>query len=425
MLPGECMSTEIETTQPSSLWRNPDFLKLWSAETISAIGSKISFLALPMTAVTVLHATPAQMGLLTALGSLPALLLGLFIGVWVDRRRRRALLVLADVGRGILLALIPLAALGGMLQLPLLYAIIFATGAFNLLFGTAYPAYLPSLLPRSQLVDANSKFALSHSAAEIAGPGLAGGLIQWLSAPIAILFDALSFLGSGLLIGWIRTPEPAPQPEPNNNLWRELGAGFHLLAKNSTLRSLTACTSTISFFNAALEAVFLLYMTEQLGLEPALIGLIFAAGSIGFMVGALLPNRLAQRLGLGPMMIGGLILLALADLALPLVAGPKLLIVAVLVVAQIGFGLGLTLYQVGQTSLRQTLTPDELLGRVTATLAFAVSALVPLGALLGGLLGELIGLRPTLLLAATGELLAVAWLLGSPLRNTHGPAVDG
>jgi MFS family permease len=406
----------IRPTHPPSLWREGDFVKLWCAQTISAIGSKITFLALPLTAVLVLQATPAEMGYLAMIGALPALLFGLVVGVWVDRWPRRPLLLLADGGRGLLLLVIPLAAWLGLLQMPLLYAVLFLTGTLGLLFGTADQAYLPSLVARERLVDANSKLALSRSAAEIAGPTLAGWLVQAVTAPLAIALDALSFLLSALCLGLIRQPEAAPvRAEPVDHWWRELGAGLRFLLGQRTLLALTAATATVSFFNAALEALYLIYMTRTLALSPAWIGVIFGAGSVGFLIAALFPGRVIVRFGLSPTLIGGLILTALSDFTLPLAGGPQPLVIALLMAAQICFGFGLTFYNIGQVSLRQSITPPHLLGRMNGLAEFAIAGVIPLGALLGGLSGEWVGLRPALLLAAGGELLAVGWLLFSPV----------
>lgn len=402
------------------LWQNSDFLKLWGAQIISTVGSKVSFLALPLVATVTLQATPLQMGYLSAIGSLPGLLLGLFAGVWIDREKRRPLLIAADIGRGLLLLVIPLAAYFGFLDMPLLYGVIFLTGTLGLLFSIS--SYLPSLVPRAQLVEANSKLAVSSSAAEIAGPTLGGWLVQTLGAPIAMGFDAISFLLSALCLGLIRKPEPVPKPlETQTGVWREIGEGLHLILHQPTLRALTMSISTVSFFNATLEAVYLLYMTRNLNLAPSLIGLIFGAGSVGFLLGALLPAYLTSRVSLGGTIISGLFLTAASDFILPLAAGPQLLIVALLISGQICFGLGLTLFNVGQMSLRQAVTPDELQGRMNSTINVAVGGAILLGALLGGVLGERIGLRPTLLVAASGELLSVLWLIFSPVRTLHQP----
>ena len=407
-------------TKSLTLWQNRDFRKIWSAHTISAIGSKVTFLALPLTAALVLQATPAEMGYLAVAGSLPGLLFGLLVGVWVDRRRRRGLLVLADIGRGILLLLIPLAAWLGWLQMSWLYVILFLTGTLSLIFGAAYHAYLPSLVRREQLLDANSNLGISRSAAEITGPTLAGWLIQVATAPVAILVDALSFLLSGWLVSAIRQPEAPPlRHAEEGHFFQEMGAGLRLLYQNRTLWAITIATAIISFFNAAIEAIYLLYMTRDLALSAWWIGIIFGAGSGGFLVGALLPGYLVRRLGLGPTMILGLLLLAIADLIFPLVSEPQPLVIALLTLSQVSFGFGLTFYNVSKESLQQTITPAHMLGRMSATLDFTVAALIPLGALVGGLLGEWLGLRTTLFLAAGGELLAVVWLLFSPVRRSR------
>lgn len=402
------------------LWQNSDFLKLWGSQIISTVGSKITFLALPLVATVTLQATALQMGYLSAIGSLPGLLLGLFAGVWIDREKRRPLLIAADIGRGLLLLVIPVAAYFGYLNMLLLYGVIFLTGTLGLLFSIS--SYLPSLVPRTQLVEANSKLAVSSSAAEIAGPTLGGWLVQTLGAPLAMGFDAASFLLSALCLGLIRKPEPRPKPlEIQAGVWREIGEGLRLIWHQPTLRALTMSISTISFFNAALEAVYLLYMTRNLNLAPSLIGLIFGAGSVGFLLGALLPAYLTARVSLGGMIISGLFLTAASDFILPLAAGPQLLIVALLISGQICFGLGLTLFNVGQMSLRQAVTPDELQGRMNSTINVAVGGAILLGALVGGGLGESMGLRPTLLVAASGELLSVLWLIFSPVRTMHQP----
>jgi MFS family permease len=402
------------------LWQNSDFLKLWGSQIISTVGSKITFLALPLVATVTLQATAIQMGYLAAIGSLPGLLLGLFAGVWIDREKRRPLLIAADIGRGLLLLVIPLAAYLGFLNMLLLYAVIFLTGTLGLLFSIS--SYLPSLVPRPQLVEANSKLAVSSSAAEIVGPTLGGWLVQALGAPIAMGFDAASFLISALCLGLIRKPEPRPKPlETQTGVWREIGEGLRLIWHQPTLRALTMSISTVSFFNAALEAVYLLYMTRNLNLAPSLIGLIFGVGSLGFLLGALLPARMSKQFSLGGTIIGGLFLTAALDFILPLAAGPQLFIVALLMSGQICFGLGLTLFNVGQMSLRQAVTPDELQGRMNSTINVAVGGAILLGALVGGVLGERIGLRPTLLAAASGELLSVLWLIFSPVRTIHQP----
>jgi len=401
------------------LWRDANFMKLWAGQAISLFGSQITFLALPLTAVLVLDATPVQMGILMAVEALPSLLMGLFVGVWVDYYRRRPILIAADLGRGVLLAVVPVAAILGLLRIEHLYIVCFLVGTLGLFFGVAHRSFLPSLVGREQLVEANSKLELSNSVAEIVGPGVAGGLVQVLTAPIAIAVDAISFFISALLLGLIRLSEPAPKPAAERqNIGKEIGEGLALVLRDSLLRPIAGCLSTLNLFNGLLEAIFILYVTQELGIEASLLGLIFAGGSVGFLVGALLPGWVIRRFGLGPGIMVGLLLVGLSDLLIPLVAGSVVVAVAVavLVTAQFFFGLGLVIFNAGQVSLRQAMTPNELQGRMNATMSFLAGGVVPLGGLLGGALGETIGLRPTLFLAALGEILSVLWLLLSPIR---------
>ena len=404
----------------AGLWRHADFVKLWAGQTISVFGSQITFLALPLTAVLVLDATPAQMGFLTAAEAIPSLLVGLFVGVWVDRYHRRPILIAADLGRAALLLVIPVAAILGVLRIEYLYIVAFLVGALELVFDVAHRSFLPSLVKREQLVEGNSKLEMSRSVAMIIGPGVAGGLVQLVTAPIAMAFDAISFLLSALFLGWIRTPEPAPRPsDQRESIWEEMGEGLRLVSGDKLLRAVAGCIGTLGLFNSVLEAVLILYVTRELGIGPGLLGLAFAGGSAGFLLGTLLPGWVTRRFGLGPGIIGGLLLVGLSDLLIPLAGGSVvvLVIMMVLMTAQFFFGLGFVIFNTGQVSLRQALTPDHLQGRMNAVMSFIDWGVVPLGGLLGGGLGEVIGLRSTLLLAALGEMLAVLWLLLSPMRS--------
>jgi len=375
-------------------------------------------LALPLTAVSVLGATPGQMGILEAAEALPVLLLGLFAGAWIDRHRRRPILVATDIGGAALLLIIPFAAVLGLLHIEHLYALSFLLSALGLASGVASGPYLLSLVGRERIVEGNSKLQISRSTAEVLGPGLAGGLIQLVTAPIAIAADAISQLISGLLLWLIRVPEPTPKvTDQRENIWREIGKGLRLVIGDPSLRAIAGCFGTLSLFNSALETVYLLYVTRNLKIAPGLLGLISACGGAGFLVGALLPDKVARRFGLGPSIIGGVLLLALSDLLTPLAGGSIVVIAAMLVASQFLFGLGFTVFDVGQTSLRQIATPDHLQGRVNATMRVIGMGIVPLGGLLGGALGETIGPRATLLVAALGEILSVTWLLLSPLQS--------
>jgi MFS family permease len=377
----------------TGFWRHGDFLRLWAAHTVTQIGAQVSFVAIPLAAVVVLDASPVQMGVLTAIGSIPALVLGLFAGVWVDRLRRRPILILADVGRGLVLATIPLAALFGVLGIWHLYVALLLVGAMTLFFDVAYRSYLPSLVRRELLVDGNSKLEVSRSAAEIVGPGLAGGLVQVFTAPLAILFDALSFLLSAAFLSRIRSAEPTPESRKNQEegstaeeqgrILQEIRDGLRALAGNPTVRSLVSCTGTMTLFNAVIEAVLVLYLVNTLGLSAATIGIIFSVGGVGFLVGAVMAGRITRHVPLGVVLVGGPLLVGAADLLIPLAGGPAVLVVGLPGAAQFLFGVGLPLYRVNEVSLRQMIVPDRFLGRVNSGEYFVREGLVPIGALLG------------------------------------------
>jgi MFS family permease len=407
-------------TGAPSLWREADFMKLWISNAVSQVGSQVSFLALPLVAVITLDASPAEMGLLTAMGSLSPLLFGLPAGVVVDRRTRRQLIVCSDAGRALLLGLIPLAWLAGALTIEWLYVIAFLTGALSLLAGLAHQAMLPGIVAREQLVDANGKLALTATAAEVAGPTLASTLVQLLTAPVAIAIDAASYLFSALVLSRLRAPETRPDaPERRAAAWREAIAGIQVAFADARLRALIGTRVLLNGFNAMLEAVFVLFVIQELGVAVALLGIAFSIGGLGFLAGAMMPKWLTPRIGVGPSMVLGIVTLALSDLIVPLLAGAPLVIAGLLVGAQFFFGIGLTLFNVGQASLRQALVPPGYLGRVGATIGAVADVMTPAGAILGGLLGAAIGTRETILLAALGELLAALWLWTSPVRGIH------
>lgn len=380
----------------------------------------MTFLALPLTAVLTVDATPGEMGLLTAMSSLPPLLFGLPAGVAVDRRRRRPLIVMSDVGRAGVLTTIPAAWLLGILTIEWLYVVAFLTGALSLIAGLAHGALLPVIVPREQLVDANGKMALTATAAEVAGPTLASSLVQFFTAPVAIAADAVSYLVSALMLSRLRTKEDIGQgPGTRRRYWPDMVQGVRLALGEERLRALAGTRVLLNFFNAMLEAVFVLYIVQELGLAVGLIGIIFSIGGIGFLAGAVIPARLADRIGVGASMVLGLATLALSDLIVPLAAGAPVVVMGLLVGAQFFFGIGLTVFNVNGASLRQAIVPQEFLGRVGATVRVLAEGMTPLGAIVGGFLGSTIGLRETLILAACGELLAAAWLWFSPVRRVR------
>ena len=416
-------STGGDPPRFAGLWRNVDFLRLWIGQTISELGSHITRDGLPLLAVLTLGATPAQMGLLSAVSGAPVLLFGLVAGVWVDRLRRRPILIAADVGRALLLASIPAAAFLGVLGIGQIYVVAALVGALAVFFGVAYRSYLPSLVEREHIVEGNSKLALSESVSEIAGSGLAGVLVQILTAPVAILLDALSFVASVLSIALIRKPEPPPAPpETRRPIMRELTEGLRTVGRNPVLRALAGGAATLSFFGNFFAALYGLYAIRTLGMGPAMLGVTIAVGGVGSLLGALLAEPAVRRLGLGRTMIGALFLGSCASMLVPLARGSLPVAVAMMMAAQLFGDCLRTIYFVNETSLRQTITPDRLLGRMNATVDFLAEGAGPLGALAGGFLGGIIGLRPTLALAALNGAFAALWLLGSPIRRLSDPS---
>lgn len=409
-----------------SLWRHPGFRNLWAAETVSAFGDQVTLLALPLLALTMLDASAGQMGILRAAQTAPILVVGLFAGVWVDRLRRRPVLVVTDIGRGLVLLTIPLAAWFDVVRIELLYVVALLIGTMSVFFEVAHQSYVTSVVAREQLVDANAKFSLSWSGAEVAGPSVAGLIVQVLGAPATLLIDAFSFLTSGELIRRIRASEPTPAArEAGSNIWREIGAGLRYVVGNPILRTLVAATGSGNIFDNARTAVLVLYLNEELGLRPAAIGLVLGAGSIGYFLGSFVPAWSARRFGLGRAIVGSMWLMWLSDLLYPFAAGPNQMAVPVMITALFLAGLAAPSYDVNQFSLRQAVTPGALLGRVNASTRVVIRGAVPIGALLGGLIGELFGLRTVMFFAAFGSLSSLLFLWRSPVASLRALPEDG
>jgi len=417
----------------SPLWADPDFLKLWSAQAISELGSRITREGIPLTALLVLHAGAVRMGLLNALGGIAVLVFGLAAGVWIDRLRRRPVLIAADLGRAALLASIPAAALAGRLAMGQLYAVAALAGVMTVFFNVADQSYLPALVDRDRILEANSKLTLSSTIAEIAGPGLTGFLVQAITAPIAILFDALSFLASALLLAGIRKREPPPPRRPPEHALTATLAGVRRIFADPVLRPLALRSATAWVFHGFSGTLYLLFAIDVLRLRPAVLGIVIATGGVGAMAGAFLAQRLERRVPLGPTFLAtsalyGLILflVPLAGMATaPPPAGSPAgaasaggwPAAAMLIAVQLIGDLVFTVYSINEVSLRQRVAPPDLLGRINAGMQLLARGVYPLGALIGGYLGERLGVRPTLALAAAGLLLSTLWLLPAPLRR--------
>ena len=418
---GQIRNKALVLSRFTGLWRHPDFMKLWFGSTVSRFGSQITFLALPFTAVLVLDATPVQMGVLMAMGTAPALIFGLGAGVWVDRRMKRPIMIATDYGRALLLLAVPAMAILGVLRIEFLYAVALALGLLSLIFGVASRSMLPSLVAREELVEANSKLAIGRSASEVVAPGVGGILVQLFTAPIVLIIDAVSFVVSALAIQSIRTPEPEPKASEGDDAFlREALQGLDLVWRNRVLLAIAGVVGGIAVFNSMFEAVWLLYVSKDLELEPVTFGIMFSTGSVGFLTGAFVAERLIGWLGIGRAIVIGGVMAGLSDLATPLVGGSVIAIVTVLTTASFIFGIGVMVSGIAQESLRMASTPLSLQGRMNGVMNTLGMGLIPIGALLGGFLGETIGMRPTLFLATGGELAAVLWLLLTPVWTLRG-----
>lgn len=390
---------------------------LWAGQTVSQIGSQVTTVALPLVAVTVLGAGPGEMGLLNAAGYLPALLLTLLAGVWADRSRRRPLMVGADLGRAVVIGLIPAAALAGLLGIETLYGIALAAGALTVLFDVSYHVYVPSLAPPGGLVKANGRLQFSASFAQLAGPGLGGLLVQLLTAPVTMAVDAGSFLLSAAALLLVRRRESPPAAERGRSLGREMREGLRATFLNRHVRPVALEAATFNFFGQFVAALYVIYVVKDVGLSAGVIGAIASTAAIGAMLGALAAEPLTRRLGFGPAIIVTMVTASTPLVIVPLAAGPTPLVIGLLCLAYLVEGFGLAASAAQAVALRQLAVPPEVIGRANAsyrTLSFGV---LPLGALAGGFLGEALGARTALLIGALGLATAPLWVIASPVRG--------
>jgi predicted MFS family arabinose efflux permease len=402
--------------RPKGLWRDSEFLKLWFGQAVSQIGSRISREGLPLTADVLLDASPFEMGLLSGVTAAAVLLFGLFAGAWADRLRRRPILIVTDLGRALVLGTVPLAAVLHRLSMEHLYVVAAITGLLTVLFDVSYQAYLPALVSRENLVEGNSKLALSESVAEVAGPALTGILVKLITAPMAILFDAISFLCSAISVWLIRRPEPEPAINPHPQMAKEIVEGLRTTWTNPILRALAARAATAYFFGGFIGSLYILYAMRELKLDTAMLGAIISVGGASSLLGALITDPLVRRIGLGPTLIGAALTSCLASLMVPMAHGSVAMCAAFLLASQAGDA-SWPIYTINETSLRQTITPDHLLGRVNSAMHLMFRGILPLGALMGGIVAESIGVRNTMFAGSIGFLLSTLWLVFSPIRR--------
>jgi MFS family permease len=402
------------------LWRHPDFLKLWSAETISQFGSAVDDLAIGFVAIIVLDASPFEVAVLGTLSFLPFILFTLPAGVWVDRLRRRPIMIVGDFGRAALLATVPLAYVADALTLWQLYVVVFLVGTFQVFFDVAYQSYLPSLVDRERIIEGNSKLEVSRSAAQVGGPGLAGALVEIFTAPYAVLVDAISFLGSGVFLLGIRKHEERPERAVVDgrkvSLWSELKEGLRFVFGNPNLRAQAGCTATSNLFSSLAFVVVLIFLVREVGLSAGVIGVIFSVGAGGSLLAAVIANRISGRFGIGPTTIVVGALWGPATIAVGLVPEGNGAI-PILIASQLVAGFSIVTYNIVQVSYRQAICPPRLQGRMNSVMRFLVWGTIPVGTLAGGALGSWLGLRETIVIGGVGTTLAVLWIVFSPQRH--------
>lgn len=394
------------------------FRRYWNGQTISMFGDQISSIVLPLIAVRTLHASPAQMGLLAALVWVPSLLFGLHAGAWVDRRgHRRATMITADVARALLLASIPVSFALGVLTIWQLYGVAFVVGVFSVLFTVSNPTLFVSLVPKDRYVEGNSLIYGSRALSFVGGPSAGGALVQALTAPFAVLADALSFLGSAFFLARIRPAEPAAA-EPGDGA---VLAGARFIRRSEIVRMSLLAASTVNFFNFVFFALFVLYATRYLHIQPGMLGLVLGLGAIGGVLGAAVTRRLGERFGLGRVYMTSFLIFAAPMTLVPAASGPHWVILTMLMASEFVSGFGLMVLDISIGAIFSAVIPDDLRSRVSGAFQAVNYGVRPLGALTGGFLGTLIGPRPTLWVAAAGGCLSFVVLLPTSLARFRMP----
>jgi MFS family permease len=407
-----------------SLWRHRDFVKVWSAATVSILGSQITIIALPFIALTMLGASVFQVSLLAAVEMLPFLLFTLPAGAWLDRVRIRPVLVAADIGRGIILLTVPLAYVTDTLTIWQLFVVAFLTGTLSAFFDVAEQSYLPAIIDRDDLVDGNANLQISYSVAQIGGPTLGGNLIAIMAAPLAIAVDSLSFFISGGFVSAVRRREGKPERRLDAtgrpaSMRTEIGEGLRYVLGDRHLRAIAACTGTTNLFGAALFGVFPVLIWHELELPPAFYGTVMGLASVGFLAGAALSSRMPAAFGVGRTIILATVVGPPAFLLMALTPADLRVATVTLFVGWFMAGMSQVIYNVAQISLRQAITGPAMRNRMNATMRFIVWGTIPIGSVLGGVMATLLPVRAALVIAAVASSAAVLPLLLSPLRSLH------
>ncbi len=399
---------------PPILRENRNFRRYFIGQSISMLGDQVSLIALPLTAVLALHATPAQMGALLTVALIPNLIFALHAGVWLDRRgRRRDVMVWTDIGRGLLIATVPLAYAFGELTWPHLYVVAFLSGTLSVFFFVAYGAFFQVVVPREDYVAANSLIHGSRAFSFLGGTSLGGVLVQLLRGPYALALDAVSYMWSAFFIGRIDAEEPPGAPQETGNLL----SGMRWIWGNGVIRGELFGVATLNLFNFMFFALFLLYATRELGVRPATLGIVLGAASIGTLAGSFVTARISRRIGVGPTFIIGCFLFPAPLILVPAAGGPYWLVLTLLFVAELMSGVGLMLLDIMAGTISAGTVPPAMRSRVSGAFMVVNYGVRPLGTTLGGILGTVIGVRPTLWIATVGALLGLGWLFPSPIPH--------
>ncbi|HZP95567.1 MAG TPA: MFS transporter [Candidatus Limnocylindria bacterium] len=406
-----------------SLWQHADFLKLWAGQTVSELGSVVTRTAVPLVALLVLGAGPREMAYLVVAASGAVLLVGLIAGPWVDRLRRRPLMIWCDAARALLLFSIPAAYVTGTLTLGQLYVVAFAEASLGVVFDAAYPAYVPSLIGADRVLEANSKLATSSSIAEVGGPGIAGTLVQLVTAPFAVLVDAVSFVVSAISLVAIRAPELArPARAVRLAILREMAEGLGVVRRHPLLFPMALSSLVDHFFGSFYAVVYAIYLLEELHLSPFLLGIVISAGGVGSLAGSLVATRVVRRLRFGRTIVLLPVVASAIGLLTPLAAGPLAIATLMVFLPQLlGDGLQ-TVAGIARITLRQGVVPDRVLGRVNATVEVLSHGVGPFGALVAAVVAEQLGVRGAIAIGWLGGSLAVLFLVFSPLPRVDTPS---
>lgn len=399
-----------------SLTHNHDFLKLWGGETVSRFGTQVTAFSIPMLAALTLQATPTEMGYLGTAMFLPHLLTPLFAGTLIDHSKRKPIMILANLVRAVAIGSIPVLAFFGEVRMDILYLVCFLNGVAQVFFELAYHAYLPTLINRADLVEANGKIQTSISVAEVGGPALAGFLVEWITAPFVLLVDSVSFIVSAAATASIRKPEPQITSSlKKGGMLENIREGFRMVIGIPHLRALAGESATFNFFGIIFQTVFTLYATRELGLSPVTLGLIYMIGSLGSLAGAVISDTLTKKLGLGRAIITCFLMACVPYTFLLFLGNSMTLNIIILAVTFMLAGSGISSSQIYIWSIRQAVTPEGKLGRMNAAYRFFVTGVTPIASLVGGYWGESIGLRSTMLVGTLGCLLILPWVFLSPL----------